>query len=167
MTGGAVSRQDDPDADPHPADPDGRSGACVAAVLRGRADARPGDWRRPPNPRSRGSRPPRRWDRGSTTAELAVALPALVVLLAVGVLAVKAVAVQLQCVSAARDGALGAARGGGGEAAARRTAPDGASVSVAVAGEQARATVSAPVSLLGTILTVEATSIAAVEPGQP
>jgi hypothetical protein len=89
------------------------------------------------------------------------------VLLLVGVLAVKAVAVQLQCVSAAREGALSAARGEGGEAAARRTAPDGASVSVAVGGEQARATVSAPVALLGATFTVEATSTAAVEPDQP
>ncbi|GIJ61740.1 TadE family type IV pilus minor pilin [Virgisporangium aurantiacum] len=148
-------------------DPDGRSSACVGAVLSGRVDARPGDWRRPPNPRPHAGRPPRRRDRGSTTAELAVALPALMVLLIVGVLAVKAVAVKLQCVSAAREGALGAARGDSGEAAARRTAPDGASVSVAVAGEQARATVSAPVQLLGATFTVGATSTAAVEPGQP
>jgi hypothetical protein len=142
----------------------------VAAVLAGPTDGRPGDWRRPPGQRPGDRRPPRRWDRGSTTAELAVALPALVMLLALGVLAVTAVGAQLQCVSAARDGALGAARGDGGEAAARRAAPRGASVAVTVDGDRARATVSAQVRPFGGFLpaiTVEATSVAAVEPAGP
>lgn len=171
MTDEATSVDDDPDADldedPEPADPDGFSSSCVAAVLSGPVSARPGDWRRPPHPRPRAGRPPNRWDRGSATAELAVSLPTLMVLLSAGVLAVGAVGVKVECVSAAREGALSAARGDGGEAAARRTAPDGASVTVSVAGDVARATVSAPVPLLGSMLTVEATSVAAVEPGQP
>lgn len=50
-------------------------------------------------------------DRGSATAELAVSLPALVLLLMVGVLAITAVTTKLGCVSAARDMALSLARG--------------------------------------------------------
>ncbi len=50
-------------------------------------------------------------ERGSVTAELAVTLPTLVLLLMVGVLAITAVTTKLGCVSAARDVALSAARG--------------------------------------------------------
>jgi hypothetical protein len=50
-------------------------------------------------------------DRGSATAELAVSLPALVLLLLVGVLAIVAVTTKLGCVSVARDAALSIARG--------------------------------------------------------
>lgn len=50
-------------------------------------------------------------DRGSATAELAVALPAVVMLLIVGVLAVVAVTNKLGCVATARDTALALARG--------------------------------------------------------
>ena len=50
-------------------------------------------------------------DRGSFTAELAAGLPALMVLLLVGLTAVAAGVAKVQCVDAARDGALAAARG--------------------------------------------------------
>ncbi|GIH11565.1 hypothetical protein Rhe02_96320 [Rhizocola hellebori] len=50
-------------------------------------------------------------DRGSVTAELAVSLPALVLLLMVGVLAIAAATTKLGCVSMARDIALSVARG--------------------------------------------------------
>ena len=50
-------------------------------------------------------------ERGSVTAELAVSLPALILLLMVGVLAITAVTTKLGCVSAARDAALSVARG--------------------------------------------------------
>jgi Flp pilus assembly protein TadG len=50
-------------------------------------------------------------DRGSATAELAVALPALVILLLSGVLAIAAVTNKLGCVAAARDAALASSRG--------------------------------------------------------
>ena len=50
-------------------------------------------------------------ERGSVTAELAVALPSLVLLLMVGVLAIVAATTKLGCVSAARDIALSIARG--------------------------------------------------------
>lgn len=51
-------------------------------------------------------------DRGSATAELAVALPAIVLLLVVGLTAVAAVTMKLGCLATARDNALSVARGG-------------------------------------------------------
>jgi Flp pilus assembly protein TadG len=109
-------------------------------------------------------------DRGAFTAELAAGLPALVLLLLVGIGAVTAVTTKLQCVDAAREAALAAARGEPGEPAALRIAPDGAAVSTSVDGETVRATVRAPVRLLGgglPQLTVAASAVAAVEPGLP
>jgi len=50
-------------------------------------------------------------DRGSATAELAVALPALILLLVVGLTAVGAVTIKLGCLAIARDAALSVARG--------------------------------------------------------
>lgn len=61
-------------------------------------------------------------DRGSATAELAVALPAVVVLLVVGLSAVAAVTAKLGCVATARDTALALARG------SSPSTPDGASI---------------------------------------
>ncbi|MEW9554726.1 TadE family type IV pilus minor pilin [Nonomuraea sp. NPDC050783] len=49
--------------------------------------------------------------RGSVTAETAAVLPALMVVLAAALWAVQAVAVQLECVDAARAAARAAARG--------------------------------------------------------
>ncbi len=60
--------------------------------------------------RPAGLRPAGSADRGSVTAELAVALPALVLLLLAGLTAVQAVTVQLRCVDAAREAARAAAR---------------------------------------------------------
>jgi len=107
-------------------------------------------------------------DRGSATAELAVGLPAVLLLLLVGLTAVGAVTAKLECVDAARQAALAASRGEPGEEAARRAAPDGAEVSVVVDGEIVVATVRAPVPLLGArlpALSVEDTAVAAREPG--
>ena len=50
-------------------------------------------------------------DSGSATAELAVALPAIMLLLMAGMGAIVAVTTKLGCVAAARDAALAAARG--------------------------------------------------------
>ena len=112
----------------------------------------------------------RRWlgrDRGSFTAELAAGLPALMLLLLAGLTAVSAVIAKGQCVDAARDGALAAARGDPGEAAARRIAPPGASVEMGGDGESVVSTVRAPVRLLGAdlpVITVQASATAAREP---
>jgi Flp pilus assembly protein TadG len=97
-------------------------------------------------------------------------LPALLVLLLVGLTAVGAVTTKLQCVDAAREAALAAARGEPGTAAGLRAAPEAAEVSVTVDGDTVIATVRAPVPLLGARLPgrwVEASAVAAVEPGSP
>jgi hypothetical protein len=118
----------------------------------------------------RGSGRRRSGERGSATAELAVALPALVLLLSVALGGIDAVLQHLRCVDAARDAALAAARGEDGDAAARRVAPRGASVTVWVDGDTVRARVSVRVSPLGGHLpavTVDGEAVAEVEPGGP
>jgi Flp pilus assembly protein TadG len=97
-------------------------------------------------------------------------LPALLLLLFTGLAAVGAVTTKLQCVDAARDAALAAARGEPGSQAGRDAAPDRADVVVTVEGDTAAATVRAPVPLLGGRLPglwVDASAVAAVEPGSP
>lgn len=99
-----------------------------------------------------------------------MALPAVMLLLLAGLTAVGAVTTKLQCVDAAREAALVASRGGPGAEAGRRAAPDGAEVSVTVDGDLVAATVRARVPLLAArlpALDVEATAVAAVEPGHP
>lgn len=130
-----------------------------------------------PQPAPRGrpgalpSRPARmrgKEDRGSATVELAVSLPALVLLLFAALTAVVAVRVQGECVDAAREAARAEARGEPGEPAGRRVAPDGASVSVVIDGDTARATVRVRIQPLGGRLPgfeIGATAVAAMEPG--
>ncbi len=113
-------------------------------------------------------------ERGSVTAELATALPVLVVLLAVALTAVSAVTAQLRCVDAAREGARAAARG---ESPARvadlagQVAPAGARVRVTTAGpDTVTVTVTGRVPLLGRLtspMSVQARAVALVEPGVP
>ena len=74
-----------------------------------------------------------RREDGSVVAEFALALPAVLVLLAVVLGGARVVLAQLDCVDAARAGARAAARGDGPEvarAAATALAPAGAAVSV-------------------------------------
>lgn len=107
-------------------------------------------------------------DRGSFTAELAAGLPALVLLLFVGITAVSAVGTKLRCVDAAREAALAASRGEAGGAAGERVAPAGAAVEIRLDGDRVRAVVTASVHPLGGRLpafTVTAFAVAAVEPG--
>jgi len=114
--------------------------------------------------------PAARGERGSATAELAVALPAVVLLLLAGLTSVAAVTARLQCVDAAREAALVSARGGSGTEAAARLAPDGAEVTVTVDGDTVVAVVRARVPVLSVRLPavrVEATAVAAIEPGHP
>lgn len=111
-----------------------------------------------------------RGDRGSVTAELAAALPALVLLLVVGLTAISAAGAKLRCVDAAREAALVAARGGDGVAASGHVGPAGAAVAIRTEGELIRAVVEAPVRPLGRHLPgfgVSATAVAATEPGPP
>ncbi|HEV7756566.1 MAG TPA: TadE family type IV pilus minor pilin [Mycobacteriales bacterium] len=114
-------------------------------------------------------------ERGTVTAELAVALPVLVVLLVAALTAVSAVTTQMRCVDAAREAVRAAARGEvDGAALGRRVAPPGATVTVEGPGAAATgdgtvsAVVSAPVRPLGRWLpapAVSATAVAAREPG--
>lgn len=109
-------------------------------------------------------------DRGSVTAELATAMPVLVLLMLFGLTAVHAAGTKLRCLAAARDAALAEARGGGGERAGRLVAPPGAEISVSSDGDLARAVVSTRVQVFGRrvpVLTVSAEAVAAVEPGLP
>lgn len=104
------------------------------------------------------------------TAETAVVLPVLLLVLVGAVAAVTVVGAQLRCVDAAREGARAAARG---EAAATivgwvaRVAPDGAVPDVTAAGNEVRVRVSAAVAPLGPLpwrVTVTAEAVAQLEP---
>lgn len=87
-------------------------------------------------------------DRGSATAETAVVLPVLLVVLAMAVWVLACVSGQLRCLDAAALAARAAARGDAADAvaeAARRIAPAGAVVSVRTSGEQVEVVVGARV----------------------
>jgi hypothetical protein len=100
-------------------------------------------------------------DRGSATAELAVSLPALVLLLLVGLSALMVVRDQIACVDLAREAARAAARG--------EPPPDSgtATVTITTDGDLVRATARLRRAPLGGSLpgiSVSATAVAAVEP---
>lgn len=105
------------------------------------------------------------------TAETAVVLPVLLLVLAGAVAAITVVGAQLRCVDAAREGARAAARGE--PAAVVRqiavaAAPDGAGAGVAVEGDLVRVTVTAVIAPLGPVpwrATVSAEAVARWEPG--
>jgi Flp pilus assembly protein TadG len=106
----------------------------------GRADVSPA--RRPPSRMTA--------SRGSVTAETAVVLPALTVILALVLWAVAAVTAQLACVDAARMAARALARGeqvAAVRAAAEQAAPSGAFITVGASGQQVVAEVSASVGV--------------------
>jgi Flp pilus assembly protein TadG len=80
----------------------------------------------------------RRADGGMVTAEMAVVLPALVVVLVFALWSVAAVTAQLRCVDAAHTAARALARGEASDAsvaAARAAAPAGAQVVVSRSGD--------------------------------
>jgi hypothetical protein len=101
---------------------------------------------------------------------MAAGLPALMLLLLFALGAVDSVIARMQCVDAARDGALVAARGGDGAAVGRDRAPRGATVSVTWDGDRIRVVVSVVVRPLGRHLPgigVSGTAIADPEPADP
>ncbi|WP_203704241.1 TadE family type IV pilus minor pilin [Asanoa iriomotensis] len=101
---------------------------------------------------------------------MAAATPAVALLLFVGVAAVAATQTKLRCADAARDAALAAARGQEGGLSATHTAPDGATITIQIAGDTVTATVTAPARVVGTRLPpieVSATAVAAREPDLP
>lgn len=89
----------------------------------------------------------RHGERGAATAELAVALPSLLIVLALALAAVDLGLAQVRCVDAARLGARSLARGET-EAAAlgqvRAAAPSDAAVTVGRVGDRVRVSVAAP-----------------------
>lgn len=99
------------------------------------------------------------------TAETAVVLPVLLVVLAAAVWVLACVAAQLRCVDAARVGARAAARGDAAAAvttATSRVAPAGAQIRVVRSGEEVTVLVRAAVRPFGTALSrLPATSVAA------
>lgn len=93
-------------------------------------------------------------DRGTVTAETAVVLPVLLVVLVAAVWVLACVSAQLRCVDAARSAARLLARGEAGStvlAAAREAAPAGASVDVRHDGDSVVVVVSARVRPPGTL----------------
>ena len=115
-----------------------------------------------------------RAERGSVTAETALALPVLVVVLAAALWAVAAVGAQLRCADAAAGAARAAARGEPADevaALARRLAPAGASVTVRETGDEVHvrvmARVRAPVVVGLPALEVGGRAVALREPGVP
>lgn len=107
---------------------------------------------------------------GMVTAETAVVLPVLLLVLAASVAAVVVVGDQLRCVDAAREAARAAARGDPPAAVAAigsRAAPDGAHVSVSSSRDDVVVSVSAAVAPLGPLpfrVTVSARAVALREP---
>lgn len=105
------------------------------------------------------------------TAEVALALPALVIVVVALITVVVAVAAQLRCVAAAREGARAAARGEPAavvQQLARKAAPDGAQVSVRPGSETVTVVVTATVRPLGIRIAeirVDGQATALQEPG--
>ena len=103
-------------------------------------------------------------DRGSVTAETAVVLPCLLVVLALLVWALACVAAQLGCVDAARSAARLAARGepaAAVTAAAREVGPAGAQVSTSRSGDTVRVVVRARVRPFGRAVRLPSVSVSA------
>ncbi len=115
---------------------------------------------------------PGRGGEGFATAEVAVALPALVLVLAAALLAVAATGAKVACVDAARAGARAAARGeslAAVRAAVLRVAPAGARTAISRGTDQTRVEVSARIGRAWGLalppITVSATATSATEPG--
>lgn len=104
---------------------------------------------------TRSRSPSRDGSRGSVTAETAVLLPVLLVVLAAAIGVLACVAAQLQCVDAARAAARVAARGDDASVVrttAERLAPPGSRVEVHDVGDVIEVVVSAQVRPFGTAL---------------
>ena len=105
------------------------------------------------------------------TAETAVVLPVLLVVLAAAVAALVAVGAQLRCVDAAREGARAAARGEPVSTVTRivtDAGPGGAAVTQVVRGSEVTVTVTAAVHPLGAVplrVRVSASATGELEPG--
>ena len=97
------------------------------------------------------------WEGGMATAELAVVLPAVLLVLAVTLSALGLAIDQIRCVDAARAGVRAAARGdtvAAVAAVASRGAPAGASVATGTSGQLVTVTVTAPPARLAGLVPV-------------
>lgn len=108
-------------------------------------------------------------DRGTVTAEIAVALPALALVLALSLGSVAAAAAQVACTDSARVAARALARGDDPYTArelAQQTAPREATVVLSTDAEHAQVEVHAPVQLgpLPSGLTVSGQAVTPLEP---
>jgi Flp pilus assembly protein TadG len=108
-------------------------------------------------------------ERGMVTAELAAALPILVILLAVALTAVSAAGQRVRTQDAAREAARAAARGDTATAQhlAAQIGPSGAAVSIARSGGRVTARVTVTMHPLGgwlPAMTVSESAVAAAEP---
>jgi TadE-like protein len=122
--------------------------------------------------RSRARFPPGRAEGGSVTAEIAVALPALMLVTVAALWGITAASAQIACVDAVRAGARAAARGEplpAVRAVVERAAPPGARVEVRRGRETTEVAVRVvlrPPALTGfPALTMRAHALAATEPG--
>ncbi|WP_225730868.1 MULTISPECIES: TadE family type IV pilus minor pilin [unclassified Nocardia] len=99
------------------------------------------------------------------TVEAAIAVTAIVIAVALCLGALLAVSAQIRCVDAAREAARLTARGDRVDAiaAARRTAPPAADITVRTEGDRVIALVSAHTRLLP-LLVLRAEAVAAIEP---
>ncbi len=107
-------------------------------------------------------------ERGAVTVEAALALCSLLAVLALALAGVSAVSAQLRCMDAAREAARLTARGEPehGQQIAQQLAPGGASVQIAVQGEEVVVEVAAdPVGGLLPGVDVRAEAVAMLEPG--
>jgi len=113
-------------------------------------------------------------DHGSATAEVAVVLPAAVVVFALMLWGLGVGGAQLRCIDAARAAARAAARGESSAAvvaAARQIAPSGAQVAVRRSAERVDVVVTARVRPSGPVLSrlaglpVRGSATSAAEPG--
>lgn len=90
-----------------------------------------------------------RGDAGSVTAELALTLPTLAIVLVIGIWLQSAVALRAQCLDAARAGARAAARGDADPSIRSRLAgvlPRGATVAISHSGGQVTVSVATQVT---------------------
>ena len=126
----------------------------------------------PQRPVRRSARTLLRGERGSVTAETAIVLPVIAVLLVVAIWAIGLVVSHIRCLDAARDVARAVARGEPVEQAHRigqRSAPAGATVELRRNGDAVTATVRAPTITLpvfggvGSVL-IEETATVQTEP---
>lgn len=114
-----------------------------------------------------------RCERGSVTAEAAVALPTLLMLVVFGMGAVDVISAQLRCVDAAREAVRAAVRGepvGVVHDLASQAAPAGSTVQIGSSGDRVTVVVRADVRLLGGLLpdiAVRGDAVGLREPGAP